>query len=259
MIEPARIKSGKNGKKILWILLMVILLAGTTYVIFFSHFFDLKKWDVKEGGNFIEADENLHQMIEKEKNKNLLFINEELIIRQIATSYPDVKTVRVKKIFPQKIRIEIEKYPLVANLINRVGEVKKKFLINSNGYITEENIEDPALPYIEIQTAEMLTLKTTAVKPEILDYLLKSISLFEEKFSMKVLDAKYLSREREVHLKTKKFFSVWIDLEKDLNKQLEKLKSVLVKLDIQHAPLEYIDLRISGTDNEKVIYKLRKK
>lgn len=261
VIEPARIKSGKSStvRKILWVLLILVILGGGIYIIFFSHSFDLKKWDFKEGDNFMEPDETLSQILEKERNKNLLFINENIIISQILANYPQVKNVEVKKIFPQKIRIEIENYPVVANLTNRVGDVRKKFLINSNGYTVEENTEDPALPYIEIQTAEMLTLKNTALKVNILEYILKSIRLFEEKFSIKVLDAKYLSREREVHLKTGKFFSVWIDMEKDLNKQLEKLKNALVKLDIQHTPLEYIDLRISGTDNEKVIYKLRKK
>lgn len=261
VIEPARIKSGKSnlGRKILWTLLILVIVGGGSYIVFFSHSFDLKKWDFKEGDNIVEPDEILNQMMEKEKNKNLLFINENAIISQILANYPQVKNVEVKKIFPQKIRIEIENYPLVANLTDRVGEVRKKFLINSNGYLTQENTEDPALPYIEIQTAEMLALKSTAMKVETLEYILKSIRLFEEKFSMKVLDAQYLSREREVHLKTEKFFSVWIDLEKDLTKQLEKLKNALVKLDIYHLSLEYIDLRISGTDNEKVIYKLRKK
>ncbi len=75
---------------------------------------------------------------------------------------------------------------------------------------------------------------------------------------MKIIDAEYLVREREVHLRTEKNFIVWIDMEKDLNIQLDKLKKVLGKLNIYNTPLEYIDLRISGTDNEKVIFKRRK-
>ena len=46
-----------------------------------------------------------------------------------------------------------------------------------------------------------------------------------------------------------------IDLEKDLLRQIEKLKKALPKLDIYNEPLLYIDLRISGTNTEKVIFK----
>ena len=76
---------------------------------------------------------------------------------------------------------------------------------------------------------------------------------------MKVIDSEYLFIEREVHLRTEKYFEIWIDMTKELNLQMEKLKKVLGKIDIYSTPLEYIDLRISGTDNEKVIYKPRTK
>ena len=81
---------------------------------------------------------------------------------------------------------------------------------------------------------------------------------FEKKFNIKVLDAEYKVREREVHLMTEKYFKVWIDMEKSLTDQFEKLKKALPRLDIYKTALEYIDLRISGTDNEKVIFKKRK-
>lgn len=75
---------------------------------------------------------------------------------------------------------------------------------------------------------------------------------------MKVTNAEYHVREREIHLQTEKNFMVWLDMEKELNPQMEKLKKALPKINIYNTPLEYIDLRISGTDNEKVIYKPRK-
>ena len=37
--------------------------------------------------------------------------------------------------------------------------------------------------------------------------------------------------------------------------KFKKLKKSLVKLDIYTATLEYIDLRIAGTNGDKIIYK----
>ena len=184
-------------------------------------------------------------------------MNERKLDDDLKSLNPEIKQLKIKKILPQKLRIEIEKFPIIANIIDVIGAVRKKYLMNSLGLLTQEDIENPELPYIKIATDDALPLRTIIIPQERLDYLLKALQLFEEKFGMKVLHAEFLSREREVHLLTEKYFMVWIDMGKDLQTQLEKLKKALIKIDIYKMPLQYIDLRISGTDNEKVIYKKR--
>jgi hypothetical protein len=66
-----------------------------------------------------------------------------------------------------------------------------------------------------------------------------------------------LKQARELHLLTERHFTVWLDLTQDLNIQLTKLKKSLGNtFNIYEMPLDYIDLRISGQNGEKVIYKL---
>jgi len=72
---------------------------------------------------------------------------------------------------------------------------------------------------------------------------------------MKILEAEYKVIPRELHLKTEKYFIIWLDIQKPFEDQLKKLKKALVKLDIFNEPLEYIDLRISGESGDKIIYK----
>jgi hypothetical protein len=143
-------------------------------------------------------------------------------------------------------------------MVDVVNGVQTKFLVNSAGFLADENTENPDLPYIKTQSESAFSVHSTVISQDRLDYILKAIGLFQEKFSLKILDAEYMAREREIHLLTEKNFMVWIDMEKDLNAQLNKLKKSLPKLNIYNTPLEYIDLRISGTDNEKVIFKRRK-
>jgi len=259
VMPTIKTKTASNkAKNVLMLIIGLAILTGLIYLVGFSHFFDIKSWEISEDGSKITNDEELNNLMKKQKYKNLIFLDENQLAGQVKTIHPEAKKVLVKKIFPQKIKIEIEKYPIIANVMNVVQGIQKKFITDAQGFLADENTENPELPYIKIFTNEVFTVHTTAVEQARLDYIVKAINLFQEKFSMKILNAEYYVREREVHLETEKNFTVWIDMEKDLNTQMEKLKKVLPKINIYSTPLEYIDLRISGTDNEKVIIKRRK-
>ncbi len=253
-IQPRTVS---KAKKTLTLLVGLAVLIGIIYLVGFSNFFDVKTWDIVEDGTKVTTEDDLNALLKKEKNQNLIFVDQQQIVNDVRAIHPEFKKIIVNKIFPQKIRLQIEKYPIVANIVNVVEGIQKKFLVDSQGFLTDENIDNPDLPYIKIFTNEVFSVHTDAIDQDKLNYILNAVTSFQEKFSMKILNAEYHVREREVHLQTEKNFMVWIDMEKDLNAQLDKLKKALPKLDIYNTPLEYIDLRISGTDNEKVIYKPR--
>ena len=281
LIPPARLKAPTKSSKFFWIFLLIIIGFAAIYGVFFTNFFNIQSWENEEDHIVLAKDNPLNQILAAEKGKNILLINEDSIIKQIIHVKPDIKKIEVKKIFPKKIKVEIEKYPIVANLVDIVGDKnignaachkglkapgvkQKKFLIDSISFLADQNKENPTLPYIRVGTVNELTSSTFINKdkadfltPEKLDYILKAINLFKERFGMKVIDASYFDVEREIHLCTEMNFEIWIDMEKDLTSQLEKLKKALPKLDIYHTSLEYIDLRITGAMNEKVIFKRR--
>ena len=74
---------------------------------------------------------------------------------------------------------------------------------------------------------------------------------------MKIIEIEYQVIPREVHLRTEKYFYIWLDIQKPYETQLKKLKKALVKLNIYDDELAYIDLRITGESGEKIIYKRR--
>lgn len=94
--------------------------------------------------------------------------------------------------------------------------------------------------------------------PENLAYILNSSKTFEEKFGMKIVEMDFLKQARELHLKTEKGFELWLDTQIPFEKQFFKLKKAMSALDIYGQPLLYIDLRISGSNGEKVIFKRKK-
>ena len=259
LVMPTRQpKSSGKAKKILTLLILLALTAGLIWLIGFSHFFDVKSWEVVEDGTKITTDENVNKLMQSQKSKNLIFIDENALTTAVKKLHPEVKKIVIKKLFPTKIRVEIEKYPIVANIVNVVQGIQKKFQIDSQGFLAEENIENPELPYIKIFQNEVFQIHTFPIDTTKLNYILNTIYNFKEKFAIKVLNAEYFVRERELHLQTEKNFMVMLDMEKPFMPQLDKLKKALPKLNIYNTPLEYIDLRISGTDTEKVIFKRKK-
>lgn len=248
-------------------MLAVILAAGIVgyiiYAFFFSDYFIVKKYKVEEKGTVIESNEILNGILATKIGQNLTLLNEDQLIGEIRKAQPEINKIGIKKVFPDTIVAQYEKFPTVANITNIVNGIQKKFLVDSQGFLTEENTDNPNLPYIKIETAAPMEVRTTFLSDpkrsaERLTYIIQAINLFEEKFGMKIIYAQFKLREREVHLYTEKYFYVMLDMEKDLATQLEKLKKALSKLDIYTVPLIYIDLRISGSDFEKVIYKRKK-
>ncbi len=264
IIPPARIKPPSNkGKKILAGLLALGIAGYAMYAVFFSDYFLIKKHVVEEEGTIIETNDTINQILEGKIGQNLVLLNEDDLIRAIKTAQPEINKLDIRKNFPDTVTVAFEKFPTTANIINIVGGIQKKFLVDSQGLLTEENSENPNLPYIKIETAAPMEVRKPFLPDqksaeERLTYAIQAINLFEEKFGMKILYAEMKLREREIHLYTEKYFYVMLDMEKDLAGQLDKLKKVLSKLDIYTVPLLYIDLRISGTDYEKVIFKRKK-
>jgi len=264
MLPPARIKPRSNKwKKVLAAILAIGIIGYAIYAFFFSDNFLVQKYKVEEKGTIIETNEVINGLLSAKIGQNLTLLNEDRLINEIKAAQPEINKVSIKKIFPDTVIAQYEKYPTVANITNIVNGIQKKFLVDSQGFLTEENTDNPNLPYIKIETAIPMEIRTTFLtdakrSAERLDYIIKAINLYEEKFGMKIIYSQLKLREREVHLYTEKYFFVMMDMEKDLALQLEKLKKALSKLDIYTVPLLYIDLRISGSDFEKVIYKRKK-
>ncbi len=260
---PGRLTGHKNPrwKKILIVILSLFIIGGLTYVVYFTDYFQINDFQIYDEGTVITNNLKLNELVTQSLlNQNILLFNETALSAQILKDNPQYKFAQVKKVFPKSIEIDLEEFPVAANIINTMDgadglKVEKKFEVNTNGMTIVENDENPDLPYIRISSKEALSINSYPLDHEKLDYIIKLVNLFEEKFGLKVVEANYLKPAREVHLRTEKGFDVWFDLTKNMLPQIDKLKRALPKLDIYNTPLQYIDLRITSANAEKVIYK----
>lgn len=264
-LPPNRLTHQKSSRlrKILTLVFSLLALGGLFYFTFFTDYFQITSFQIYEEGTQITSNLKLNELTTAFlDNQNILLFDEQGLSEQILKENPEYKTVKIKKVFPQSVEIDLEKFPVTANIIDIIDgadgiKIQKKYLVNSNGMIIMENEENPDLPYIRVSTKQALGLNSFPLDQEKLDYIIMLVNLFEEKFGLKIREAVYLKQAREIHLITEKDFVVWFDLTKDMVLQIDKLKRALPKLDIYKTPLEYIDLRITGTNAEKVLYKRR--
>jgi cell division septal protein FtsQ len=252
----ARIPS--RAKKLTTLLVIVGTIIFLSYLVFFSNYFNIATIEASTKlSNTPSLGGNIANDLASYKGKNLIFVNKNEIIEKIQKKYPEIENIEISKDLPSTLVISFSEYPLVANVTNVSNEANKKYVVNSIGYSVKENEDNPNLPYIKIKTDAPLNPGTALIEQDKLKYILDAMAYFNEKFGMKILEAEYQVVPREVHLRTEKYFYIWLDIQKPFENQLKKLKKALVKLDIYKENLEYIDLRISGESGEKIIYKRR--
>jgi hypothetical protein len=249
-------KTTKKIKVVAIILVIILATSSITYYLFFSGSFTLEKIKTTQEG--LEEKSTLFEPYFKDmRGKNLVLINTKEIREEIQAKHPEFENITIKKVYPNEIHIEINKYPATANVINIVGEIQAKHIVNSVGLSVQKNTENPNLPYIKIESDEPLNTENPLLEQDELEYIVGAIDFYEDKLGMKIFDAEFLKKAREIHLKTEKYFYIWMDTQKKYEDQILKLKKVVPKLDIQNLPLEYIDLRISEISGDKIIYKKR--
>lgn len=174
---------------------------------------------------------------------------------KIKNLFPELESIKVNKDYPSTLTIGFLEYPLVANIINESTTIRKNYIINSIGFAIKEDLESPELPYIKIESDEPINTEVAVIEKLKLDYILESKTYFEDKFGMKIIRIEYKPTAREIHLLTERNFFIWLDIQISYEEQFKKLKKTLVKLDIYTEDLEYIDLRIAGSNGDKIIYK----
>ncbi len=257
---PTQSTKYKKVKSAYLIAIVVLLSIGLgTQIIFLSDYFTIDNIEANfDQERNIDQDINLTPIISKYLNQNLLLAQSSQIEKEIKTKHPQVSEVKINKLFPNQISIKIYTYEIVANVINKMERREKKFQILSSGYLLKEGSEDPALPYIVIKSETTFQPLSQIIPPNRLKYILEAANEFNKNYNMRIIDSEYLPTAREVHLRTEKNFAVWLDMEKPWEAQLNKLKRTLTKLNIYQTQLQYIDLRISSVNGDKVYYMERK-
>lgn len=242
----------KPLRKILFLAILILLI----YFFLFSRFFTLKT--IKFTEDTVGAESlitEIKETLEPSLGKHLFKLDIQKINQSLNEEFPEITGIEVQKSYPSSLKINFQKQPLIANVINETPNSKKSYIISASGQTIKENFESPNLPYIYLLTQEPVNPEKPLMEASEVDYILKSIEDFSTRFGMKIVSARFKPVAREVHLLTEKEFYIWLDIQQSYENQFKKLKKALPKLDIYTLALEYIDLRIAGNEGDRIIYK----
>jgi cell division septal protein FtsQ len=248
-------KSGSFLAKLFFLMFIV----GFVYLIFFSEFFLVTSVRVEnrnDENNILAS--RIVQVLSDVRGENILFLNLSSLEERLFVNFPDFEGVKIYKSFPKTLKVEFRKFPDMANIIHEDATMRNVYIVNSKGVAVRSDEEKANLPFIKLDRDEPINLDEALIESSKLEYILELSKFFEDKFGMRVKETIYKPYAREVHLLTERNFYIWIDIQKDFESQLRKLKKAGPSLDIYNENFEYIDLRIAGTVGDRIIYKRRR-
>jgi len=278
--RPSRTRK-KPARKINWkkmgvLLLMLCFMAFSIWVLLFSKVMKIK--DVQITGYDEKKTELLEQVEELKKREllnqrvddNLALFPSRRLIKNVKEKYSVVKNIKVQKIFPDKLSINIEKRQRMflwrqsdgCQLLDEEGALIEGFGCGDNakellkicndrrellGLECQVFIEDGVNEDI---ISEELVQEITKAGQQILGEI-KTTFYFDNELVMIVPTP--VSKELKVRSAT--HGEIWFSTDKNLKKQLEKFRALLEKKinadDLSN--MQYIDLRLS----DKIIYRFK--
>ncbi|QQR55384.1 FtsQ-type POTRA domain-containing protein [Candidatus Peregrinibacteria bacterium] len=269
--------------RVLKIFAVFALVSGLAYLSFFTSLFEIQKIEVTGNEATAAEQSTLNESLQEHLGRNLLIFKTRELEQKLFEEYPYLRKLNVGRDFFHTLTVNLETYENLANVrVDFENGTQQLYVVNELGFVsgtgsstenlptlvmdvTGTDLDWTALETLESEESPETTegpepikgflLNQELIEAEVLKKLLKATEDFEGKFNMQILEIHYLKQARELHLVTERYFTVWIDLTQDPALQLAKLKKALSTLNIYEADLEYIDLRISGQNGEKVIYK----
>lgn len=257
-------KHSWRGKLI--VLLILVLLVGSVYFIFFSPYFSINKIEISglEKINYDEIYATIDEQTTSRRflifNQNNIFIFDEISAEKILNDKYSLEFLKIEKSLPGIVKISLEeKKPA---LIWKTSE--RFYLVDWDGVIIREISEIEVLEYLGNQGgAKMAQVfddsnSSVAIKDDILTAeAVRAINDLQNNLpratSLSILNLAMVSRaDSTIKSLTSEGWTAYFSLTNDLNAQIVKLNAFMVEKNSEaRRGLEYIDLRFE----DRVYYK----
>lgn len=231
-------------RKIIWISIFFFLISYSIFLtLFVFPFFTIKEIEVLGQKNIKKAEIILGS---ESLGKNILSASKKKIEETLKRKIGEIEKVKISKRLPNLLLIEVQEREIQAQFCNA-----ECYLVDQNGILFKKTEKREGLLVFKGNFNK--NLNERLVEPEKIKSILKIVSILSS-LDLKVKEVNFLNFA-EIDLKIDQDFSIFFDLEKDVEWQIQKLK-VLFEKEItkeKRKDLEYIDLRFKNFVN----YKLR--
>lgn len=234
----------KRGKWIIF--LLVVLFSALVYLVLFTSAFEIKNIEV----NGYSHPETVKEIVgeQKERNifsKNLIFFNTKNL-KQTLLGDPGIFETKIKKIYPSKIRVEIdESKPSI--IWSSAGD---KLLVDDRGVIMNF-WKDEKLPEVNDGSNIKVSQGERVASPTFIKFINDISRGFEAAAGTKIASITIFDLLTDVHILTTDGWTVYVDATKSVDGQLKNVARVLEEAKKDSKKIQYIDMRL---DN-KIFYK----
>lgn len=242
-------------KKFFWIIILFFSLLGASiYFFIFSSLFQVKEVEVLGADNSLALQinsfilDNFHPKILSFPVKSIFLFSEKKVTDEINKNFPIIGSLKIKKYYPNTIKIEFKKRRPVALFC-----VKECFFLDKNGIIYAKIQDGYNLVSIFPVQKENFHLGERVIPPLRLSKIFKIKDYFNKEFKISIKSFSF-QKYSWVKAKTMDGWEIFFDLNKDIDTQLQSI-GILFQNEIPKEKikdLEYIDLRF-----DKIFYKYR--
>jgi len=266
--NPYRVKRKKsilrNG--VFWLsILSVMIIAGFLYLFCSSDFFQTK--EIKISGNSKASGEEIERIIKENLNEKILFfsteniflLNSKRINQEILKKFPQISDLKIRKKFWGILSVSVTERMAIAVICQNIEEENKNcFFVDKEGVVFEPIVNAVNegkqkllgnhlnLPELKMSSPTDIFLGKKVLWKERLSDLFKTESALKN-INVIIREIKIISNDR-VDFQTEEGWQIFFNPEKDMQRQMTKLKTILEK-EIpaeKRTGLEYIDLRFGN-------------
>ncbi|MBU4350709.1 FtsQ-type POTRA domain-containing protein [Candidatus Parcubacteria bacterium] len=235
------------------VFLIVLILSFFSWLVIFAPLFQIKM--ILVSGNKRISISEIEQLTYPETKTKLLFFesqsifltNPKLIKAKILENYPLIDDLKIKKLFPNSLSIEIMERQRLA----RWSGSENYFFIDKNGIAFEQSDNQAKADLIitSMQPRGEISVTNKVIEEETLSQILNIKETIEAKTEIKTEEFILFESEARLNVKTTESWQIYFYLEGDVNWQLIELELILEKQlpAEKRQSLEYIDLRFSKT------------
>ena len=240
--KPYRFRTKKaslSTSRILLIISLLLIVAGLSYLFFFSDIFKIKKLEIN--GNQKISSEEIEALINNSISKSIFLIKTKTIKESLLSNFVLIDKAKVKKIFPDSLEIIVQEKLPVANWIQN----DRVFLLDNKGIIFEESEMGRLLKLSGFTLS--LDLGSIVINPKELTIILDIKSRIDA-LNIPLERINIISSDR-LDIQVEQGWEIYLDPQKDIPWQITKLSSVLEKeIPPEYRKnLQYIELRFGNS------------
>jgi len=229
---------------------MFISIVGILYLMFFSGVFNVS--EIKVSGAREVNPESIKSAVSSELNKkiiknNILLFDTDSIERELKKEHA-LKTLKIKKRYPDKINVEMEEYVLEIQWLAN----GKYYLIDEKGKVVGESGEKREnIPVVEDKKNLAVEVGKGLVTVDFVNFIKYINKEFSGSTGAKLTKVEINESFNEIIVYSDLSFYIIFDTTRDPVLEMKNLITVINSSDIKGKKLTYLDMRIQN----KVFYK----